>query len=165
MKSFKVTSIHNAVGSEIKIALDLRFGSCHHWTVTGLPEIEKKETGILMSPREITHCDQTTCIDFKKYTSDYSLTEDCVSIGRRLEISKLIYPRAFYKEIKVEWDFDSVPVGSLIRCNLTSGGFNIGYLTEPIREWIILKYSDDPSKCLKLNTETDFKSIVLIEQA
>lgn len=80
-------------------------------------KIKSVETGVLMSPAEILGIPTATWMG---WSSKNGKTSGAISTYQTEDKNRVVvdiskYPREFYKEIKPEVDYSSIPVGSLIR--------------------------------------------------
>lgn len=79
-----------------------------------LPEVKKIEMGVLMSPAERCESNHVDTITWVWRGESMQLCKDSSDIGKRLNINTSYYPRSFYRDIETTWDFNSIPVGSLV---------------------------------------------------
>lgn len=76
-----------------------------------IPEIPTVETGILMSPAEITDSDSVVELRFSGDKLGYVYSKE---YGKRLVISEYDFPKKWYTDIQKTFDFSAIPANAVI---------------------------------------------------
>lgn len=170
MKSFKVTidtSCNSASENELLEVLTLDNAAHYrkkHVTVTELPpipEVKMVEWGVLMSPAEICKCERVPYVGYEYNGNELRFNKKCINIGKRLELTNTHFPREFYREIETQWDFASIPVGSLIRVEINSC-WMVGYYMGIDSGYLKVAYGNMKSETTGMHKD-QIKSIRIIE--
>jgi hypothetical protein len=137
------------------------FGTFKVTELSPVPEVKKIETGVLMSPAEITNLPCVKLLEFETAQGEKRLSCDNNNIGARLNLTDFIFPREFYRDIKTSCDFNSIPVGSLIKVEIDSC-WMVGYYMGTDSGYLKVSHGNMKSETTGMHAK-QIKSIRIIE--